>query len=174
MVFVAFPISLILVAEFRMMQSLGALGLTCTLETLCLLGITGFDQLRGMHAFLCIVAGLSLSLVCLNVALWCGLVVGIPLLLLSIVFLICQTLCFPNIDNQKPNSIISLIFWALDVWLVVSRVVLVWAEPSGWVDHYWFDINASAAVVSVLCFLYGCMLWITSLPLDSWLRKLIY
>lgn len=174
MVFIAFPIALILVAEIRMLQDMGALGLTCTVETLCLLGIAGYDQLLGMHAFLCFMAGLSLTLVCFNVAFWCGLVVGVPLLLLSMFFLVCRITCFSDMNNRNPAPFISFLFWLLDIWLILGRVVLAWAEPSDWVDHYWFDIIAATALVSVLVLLFGCMLGIMSLPQDSWLRRIIY
>jgi hypothetical protein len=170
-IFIAFPITLILIAEIQLMQKSGALGLTCLLETFCLLGINGFEQIRGLHVPFCIIAGLSHTLVCFNIERWIGVFAGTPLLFLSVVYLILPPKC---IGKTYYGYIESLIFWGLDIWIALSRIALVWATPSDWVDHYWFDVISSSALTLILLALSIWARSTFSLPNDNWMRKLFY
>ena len=166
--FVGFPVALILVAEMRLMQAMGALGLTCILESFCLLGLTGYEQVQGAHLPFCIVACASHFLVCLNVACWSGLFVGVPLLFLSLLLPFLHFTC-----NQMYLE--SLVIWAFDIWLVLSRIVLVLVEPSSdWVDHHWFDIVGSSSLLLLLVFLCILARSTVNMPRDSWVRGLFY
>ena len=144
--FVAFPILVIVVAEVHIMQSIGALGLTCILEGLCLLGITGFEKLVKLHSPFCLLAGLSHVCVCLNYSVWCGLFAGVPLLSLSVLFLVIGLI----FQGETKHNYLSLVLWLQDAWLILSRLVFIFQAPSDWVDHSQFDYVASASLLLVL------------------------
>jgi hypothetical protein len=139
-VLVGLPISLILLAETRILGGCGgSLGLTCIVEAACFLGMTGYSQIRSTHLALCIVAGVSSTLVCTNAAWRLGIIMGAPLLLLSVAVLFCHSRWYPQEDGEHPATTMSVLYWMMDVWLIVGRVGLLFPDP-GWVDHFAFDI----------------------------------
>ena len=150
LLFVAFPVALVLVAEMNYLNSLGAIGLTCMLETFCIMGLTAYEKYVRMHAPFCLVAGVAHILVCTNVSIWAGMVAGAPLAVLGVCVLFCHAEFCPHEDENHPNTHTSVLFWMLDVWFIFSRLVLVSASPTNHVDHFWFDIVGALALAGVL------------------------
>jgi hypothetical protein len=170
-IFIAFPMALILSAELNLMQKAGALGLTSILETFCVLGITGFEKMKGLHVPFCITAGICHTLVAFNLVFWYGLFAGVPLLLSSLVYII---LNLRYKEETYFEYLISIVLWGQDVWIALSRTALICIVPSNWVNHYWFDVISSSSsffIFSVLC------VWALStanMPNDHWMKKIFY
>lgn len=153
LMFVAFPVSLILVAEMHYINSLGALGLTCMLEAFCILGITAFEKYIRTHAPFCLVAGVAHILVCSNVSVVAGLVAGVPLAALSVCLVVCHTALCPNEDENHPNTHTSVIFWSMDFWFIFSRIIILFTPPTDHIDHFWFDLAGALAATVLLVIL---------------------
>ena len=180
LVFIAFPIMLITLAEMRLCWSLGALGLTNILELFCLLGLSAYDKIIQFHSPFCVVAGLCHFCVCLNVAWWCGIFSGAPLLILSFLYILygldkkgnslakdCDTtICLLSVNTDNPEDmhdslvltevedsnnsfIISAIIWLQDIWLILSRLVLIFADP---IQPSIFFGGLGHGELDVLCF----------------------
>jgi hypothetical protein len=171
LIFVAFPMALILSAELHLMRKAGAMGLTCMLEIFCLLGLTGFEQLKGAHVPFCITAGICHTLVCFNMGFRDGLFSGAPLLFLSIVYCI---LHWRFKEKKYFDYLISLVVWGQHIWLALSRLILVWTIPSDWVDHYWFDIISSSLSAFMFFILFISAMSTANMPHDNWMRRLFY
>jgi hypothetical protein len=171
----------------RLIWSLGALGLTNILELFCLLGLSAYDKIIQFHSPFCIAAGLCHFFVCLNVAWWCGVFSGAPLLLLSILYIYyvfdvgVDILIFwgnsdatahllsvnsdENVNHDlsistevreaKQKLIISTIIWLQDIWLILSRLILIFADPTkpsffGNLDHDEFDVLCFVSISTIL------------------------
>jgi hypothetical protein len=153
LILISFPLALILLSEVRLLNSVGAIGLTCMLETFCLMGITAYEKVIKSHLSLCLTAGLSHTLVCYNIAPWCGFLVAIPLVCVGISCIVSLCVWFPDQIDEKEYTAMSVQYWLLDIWLVTSRICLVFATPCE-LDHFAFDYIGFLASLGVLAL--GC------------------
>ena len=148
-VFVAFPIMLIVFVEMHIMQSLGAFGFLCLFEGLCLMGLTGFEQIETMHWPFGVLAGLCHTCVCLNYSVACGIVAGAPLLILfALMAALIMYSC--KYESDAASYLACVTTWLLDFWLIMGRISLLLMPPSDWVDHSLFDCAASGLLLCVL------------------------
>ena len=150
LLFVAFPLALIMVAEVHIANSIGAEGFTPMLEIFLILGITAYEKYIRMHPPFCILAGIAHTLNCFNVSIVCGLIAGLPLASIGVLAIICHVVYCPHENAQHPNTHTSLLFWLLDTWFIVSRVALLYAEPTAHVDHFWFDAIGATVLAVIL------------------------
>ena len=144
-VFVALPIATVMAAQMRMLNALGALGLTCIVEAACLLGVTGYEQIIAIHPMVANLAGIASTLICLNVGWLCGVTMGAPLLALAVLVLVCRP---PTETATHMFTGMSALYWAMDVWLILARIaMLFFGADVGWVNHFWLDVYSAAALV---------------------------
>jgi hypothetical protein len=148
-VFVAFPILVVIIAEMHIMQSLGAFGFLCLFEALCLMGVTGFEQIETLHWPMGILAGVCNTCVCLNSSVSCGLLVGAPLLLLFALMIMLMTYAC-KYECDAASNIACYTTWLLDFWLIMSRLLLLFMSSTDWVDHDLFDCVVSGILLCVL------------------------
>ena len=154
LIYVGFPLALILMAEVQYMDEVGALGLTPMIETVCLLGIVGMNQIYKMHTALCIGAGLALCCFSLNVMkLEYALTVSIPLVVVALMSTALNSICHCKNDDtgkRKQNTILSMILLFLNLWSIFTRLLLLFPtqEKSEW--HYFFDIISFGAILILL------------------------
>ena len=156
MVFVAFPILLFALSEIRMMQAMGALGLTSLLEAICLLAMIGYDQIKGLHSPLCIAAGLCHILVCFNTNLFGGIIAGSILISVTLLFLSLRLTLFR--DSSLP-PILILLTWIQNLCIIWNRSILIWTPSTDHVDHLWFDIFGFIAMATILTILSVLQIW---------------
>ena len=150
LVFIGLPVATIMVAQMRMLNSLGALGLTCIVEAGCVLGLTGYAQIVAIHPVLSCLAGIASTLICMNTSWMCGVVMGVPLLLImALCEIVCHQLCFPEETATNMYTCTSGLYWALDAWLILARLSMLFLADPGWVDHFWFDVYSAASLVVV-------------------------
>lgn len=152
-VFIALPIAVVCVAEVHMMNSVGAWGLTCMFETACVLGIAGYTQIVNVHVLLCVLTGVASILVCLNFGWVYAAVVGVPLVVLSVAFVVVHFGFHPDEDKSRPYTSVSIIYWLFDFWIIMGRNVLLFANTSrdddAAFDHFWLDIASFASLISL-------------------------
>lgn len=147
-VLVALPIAVVMAAQMHALNSLGALGLSCVAEAAFLLAIAGYSQILRMHVACCVAAGLATTLVCINVGPAHGLIAGVPLLTLALVAVALHFAVAPREDADHPNTWTSIVFFLLDLWLVMARISIATIPASrNWVDHFALDVAAAAIVV---------------------------
>ena len=152
LLFVAFPVALILVAEMHFCNAIGAMGFTCMVETFCILGITAYEKYERMHPPFCILAGIAHTLNCFNFSILCGAVAGGPLATLAAAAVFCHIMYCPNEDAWHPNTHTSVIFWLMDTWYIFGRATLLFVKDSAdsTDDHLWFDAVGAAVLTAVL------------------------
>jgi len=148
-VFVAFPILAIVVAEMHIMQSLGAFGFLCLFEALCLMGLTGFEQIETLHWPFAILTGMCHTCVCLNYSVACGMLAGTPLLVLFALMIALITYAC-KYESEAAENLACCTTWLLDLWLIMSRLLLLVMPQEDWVDHNLFDCAASGMLLCVL------------------------
>lgn len=153
--FVGFPIMLIAIAEMHIINSAGALGLTLILEFACILGIHAYDSIKTIHIPLCIIAGASATLNCLNLQWQYGAFVGIPLLSGAVLAILMQLLCFPDRDETHQHTAISCVLGFLDAWMILSRLILLkdWSNLSDKESIFSFDVCSFLILLTVLAVL---------------------
>jgi len=155
--FVGFPIILIAIAEMHIINSAGAMGLTLILEFACILGIHAYDSIKTIHIPLCIIAGASATLNCLNLQWQYGAFVGIPLLLGAVMAILMQLLWFPDRDETHQHTAISCVLGFLDAWMILSRLILLkdWSNLSDKAkeSRFNFDVFSFLSLLYILSML---------------------
>ena len=151
LLFVAFPVALILVAEIHLCNTINAAGFICMFETFCILGVTAYEKYQRMHIPFCLLAGIAHTLNCFNFSVWCGLVAGAPLAIIDASAFTYHIIYCPNEDAWHPNTRTSVLFWLMETWFIFGRIVLLFAQdktPS--TDHFWFDAIGAAILTTLL------------------------
>jgi hypothetical protein len=156
LVCVGFPLALILIAEVQIMNAVGAIGLTPMLETACLLGIAGFEQIRQMHKPLCLGAGLAFGCMCFiaikEVA--CSLAACMPLAAITCVCLVWRIFFR---DGEKADNVFSVIFMLMYLCSAFGRLFLLCelAAPSDL--HFLIDLVAFVLILALLLIIWAVM-----------------
>lgn len=157
--FVALPVALILVAEIRIMNTLGSIGLLCIFEAACVLTITGYTQFTGQyHVLACVLTGITNALMCMNCGFEQGLAIIVPGTVLSILFLTNYCVYHPDMTKDRPYTCISIINWFFDLLIIFGRNGLLFrTTKSDWVDRFYFDVYGFMALCGFAAMCLGVM-----------------